>query len=167
MDLQAAVQQVREHSANRRPRSTVDLPLPIHDGLWVGRFRVLDLERIEEFDAAVDSSSETEATQTFVADALLQILMRPARGAEPEPVTDGGQPVRFDEAFAAALGLELDEESDIAVVRAVWSVEDEDGTARFNAMALDRFAGRLFSWMENTSAPIAGELLGESVGGRL
>lgn len=164
-DLQAIAQQVQRRAHAARPRATVDLPLPLHAGALAARFGLCSEQTLEAFEDLAqrdDVSSEEgiDVALEFIADACRQVLSVNGKDVEPLTHTDG-RPVRFDKGFAAAFALEPVEESMAAVVREVWRLED--GT--LNQMALQGFGTRLLTWMQDTSSPVEGELVGESRGG--
>jgi hypothetical protein len=173
MNLTEAVGQVKDEVERRQPRSTVDLRLPIDEGRWAGRFKVLRAQRVQtmletlETASTIDDDDERAAVvlgqaAMFLVDSCQQMLMVQENGTG-EPLTHGdGLPVRFDERFAEALELELKGKSGEAVVNACWQMDN--GEVNDNALA--GFVTALVEWMQNTARPIAGELLGESQAGR-
>jgi hypothetical protein len=164
MDLHAAVEKARQKQAEALAPSTVDLPLPIFGGrAFYARFGVLDEGRADAYndriEAAGDVASTVEIIAAYLAESCRCIVVPSDDG--PQVVTDSMGEVGFDERFAEAVGLELDEQSSEAVVRAIWRTRD--GT--LNATALDEFASILRGWMSNTNARVQGSLVGESAGG--
>lgn len=169
-NLTDVAQRVAQRSKHKLARGTVDLPLPIYEGQYAGRFGVLDADGIIAFEremeqANADDSDLTERIAQFVADSCRVVLARSEAGGEYEKVThDDGRPVRFDEDFASALDLTLPDDEKIGsmadVVRAVWCVEDSDGGVQVNSPALNTFGTQLLGWMQDTSQEIAGELVG-------
>lgn len=169
-DLRQTVEQVSKRVAHARARSTVDLPLPIYEGNYVGRFRVLDQDRIRELQNVEDDDTAAGAAE-FIADACKVICVRQPNG-KVEPLTDAGHPVRFDETFAEAVNLEppngkASHDSAADVVLACWSLEpEEDGSPPvLNENALQSFGVRLIDWMEDTNRRVVGELAGKSPNG--
>lgn len=164
-DLRTAVEQVKAATKSARPRATILLPLPIYEGRFAAEFRVLDPERFRVFaessaDESKDEDERFREALDFIADACRQI--HALIDGKPEPLEADGVPVRFDQRFANALGLELESESAAAVVQACWSLDD----GSVNRLALNAYGVRLIEWMEDTTRRVEGELLGESSGGR-
>lgn len=164
--LSEVVEVVKAQAERVLPRSTVDLVLPVYDGAFAARFGVLDPDALETAHDRLTSSENVadnaQACCDFLADACRVICRRQPEGEATPLEHDDSTPVRFDSRFAESLGLSLAEENAAAVVRACWTTED--GT--LSAMALDAFATRLLGWMQDTSRPVVGELLGESQGSR-
>jgi hypothetical protein len=162
-DLKQVVEQVKAEAKHAQPRATVLLPLPIYDGRFIAEFGVLPSERFERFSDLPDDMPDVEKehlTLDFIADACRQIHAK--IDGKREPLTANGQPVRFDEAFAEALGLDLSENTAAGVVRACWTLDD--GT--YASVACERFGFGLIEWMGDTTKPVEGEVVGGSHGGR-
>src|SRR3954469_5173354 len=163
---------VEQRSKRKLAPGAVTLPLPLYDGQYLGRFGVLSPDRIAEFERLRDPAEDAlEGAAEFIADALRYVMARPEDGDKPvRLVHDDGAPVRFDQRFAEALGLEAAPErkleSMVDVVFAVWTVEGDDGDRAVNGIALDLFGSRLLDWMQDTSALVVGELVGEFNGTR-
>jgi hypothetical protein len=163
-------------------RSSVVLELPLYDGQYAGRFGLLPDETQREFERLAERAQADElepaeainAAADMIADSCRRILARSEPGGPYEPLEhDDGRPVKFDEDFAKLLGLRLPDEQPIGsmadVVRACWTVEDDagdEGTLEVNTTALQGFAIRLLRFMQDTRAPVEGEVVGEAVGGR-
>lgn len=170
-NLREVAARVEKRAGRKLARGTVDLPLPLYDGNYGGRFGVLDGERLAEFEQIREGDITPEQAldigAELISDACRQILARDERG-KWEPLThDDARPVRFDEEFAEALALEPSPESDAIesgadVVLAVWTVEGDDGERLVSTPALNLFAIRLLEWMTDTSKRIEGELAGGS-----
>jgi hypothetical protein len=171
-NLRDVARSVEQRAKHKLARGAVTLPLPIFDGQYLGRFGVLDQDRIAEFERLRDPDADSvEAAAEFIADALRYVMARPDDGAVPVKLThDDGRPVRFDEDFAEMLGLEPAPGRELAsmadVVLACWTVEDDDGERMVSAIAVDLFGARLLDWMQDTSRLVEGELVGESNGAR-
>jgi hypothetical protein len=171
-NLRDVARSVEKRAAHKLARGTVTLPLPLYDGQYLARFGVLDPDRIAEFERLSDPNEDTyEAAADFIADACRCILARPDDASVPVKLThDDGRPVRFDQEFAEALGLEPAPGRELAsmtdVVFAAWTVEDEEGERAVSAIALDLFGAKLLDWMRDTSRLVEGELVGESNGTR-
>lgn len=167
-NLREVAKAVEKRAGKKLARGTIDLPLPIFGGEYGARFGVLNAERLAEFEDMTSNETVTaeealEVAADFVADSCRVILARPEDGKDFAPLEhDDGRPVRFDQDFAEALGLEppdgqaLDSMTD--VVYAVWTTD----TGEVNPAALNRFAIRLLNWSQNTSRKVEGELAGES-----
>lgn len=166
-DLAAAVQHARSVQEKAHARATVDLPLPLHGGAVGGRFGLLSEDAQEAFALALERADDLTTDEDddvacqMIADSLRCVVSN-AEG-QWEPVVDRYGEVGFDERLAEAFGLELREKSSAAVVHAVWTLDD--GT--FNRNAVKAFAVNLMQWMQDTSQPLRGELVGESAGGLL
>ena len=158
---------VEKRGAQKLSRASVLLPLPIFEGEYAARFGVLNGDRIQEMISAssgdVSSDDHLLIAAEFIADACRQVYARPEAGSKYEPLThEDGDRVRFDIGFAEVLELgELREQSGAAVVVAMWT--NDEGTV--SDVMLHRFGARLLDFMQDTTAEIAGELAGESVGG--
>jgi hypothetical protein len=176
-ELQTAVDAVKARTKRARARGTVDLPLPIYEGQFAGRFGVLDPDRLDAFvretmevadldrEDPARKAANLEACCSLIADACRTILARTEQGGRFEPltVTDsaGTRPVRFDQDFAEALGLELDANTREAVVRAVWTLDD----GSLADVMLNRFAGSVLDFSRDTTREVEDELAGESLPG--
>jgi hypothetical protein len=175
-NLQDVAASVEKRAKRKLARGTVTRTLPVFDGQYVGRFGVLAMERIRAIEQAVEGDiSDDESVDIaagFIADSCRVILARPDAGAKLEPLAHSdGRPVRFDEGFAEALGLEPAPGREAFtgmhdVVLACWTVEEEDGARALNVPALNVFSIALLEWMQDTSRLVEGELVGESNGSR-
>jgi hypothetical protein len=157
-DMQALVQRAQARSDKARLRATVTRWLPIHGGrAFAAHFGVLDAEQMTELETQSEAASvgdRVDVAAQGIADACRGIRAYPDATNGVDLANELG-PVRFDERFARLLGLELDEDSSVAVVKACWTMDD--GTV--NELMLDRFAQDLVLWMVNTSARLDDEVL--------
>jgi hypothetical protein len=171
-NLRDVARSVEQRAAHKLARGAVTLPLPLYDGHYLGRFGVLDPERISEFERLRDPSADAlEAAADFIADSCRYLMARPEGSSVPVKLThDDGRPVRFDADFAEAVGLEAAPGRELAsmtdVVFAAWTVEDDDGERAVSTIALDLFGSKLLEWMRDTTRLVEGELVGESNGAR-
>lgn len=170
-NLREVAAAVEKRGKPKLARSTVVLPLPLYGGAYAVRYGLLDADRLADFEADTETAEtpdeSTELAALLVADACRHVM------CDGERLThDDGRPVRFDEEFAEALGLApppgKDKIASMAdVVLACWTTQDPDDDARaVNVTALNQFAIRLLNWMQDTSARVEGELVGESQGTR-
>lgn len=172
MDLRQVVANLEKKGKKARPPGSVTLPLPLFGGrAFAARFKVLPPEDIAALGEAMGDGNEedieanAEAAAVMVSDSCRYVLSR--EGSKWEPVTGTtGQRVRFDIELAEGLGLELEEQSAAAVVKACWTVEDDEtGERMFNQVALGAFGNELLAWMQDTTRPMEGAIVGESQGG--
>jgi hypothetical protein len=171
-NLKQTARDIEARAKRKLARGTVDLALPIFDGAYGARFGVLGSERLAELEAigadeSMTAEAANDAAAEFVFDACRQILAR-GDGKGYEPLThDDGRPVRFDEEFAEALELEPPAGkpsigSGADVVLSCWTTD----TGELNGPALNNYAIRLLTWMQDTTSRVEGELVGESQGTR-
>lgn len=157
-DLAAAAERVKAKAKRARARATVDVALPIYDGLIVARFGLVGDELLGAFSEVEDDTPEMEAAALcakLIAESCRELFERD--GGELRPLGH-----RFDQAFAEAFALPRSEDSMVGVVFGVFTLDD--GTV--NTKAIASLAVSLVEWMRDTTAPMEGELLGESPGGR-
>lgn len=163
---------IEQRTTAKLARGSVVLELPLYEGQYAGRFGVLpddvqaEFERVAQ-DPDVPREKALEVAGDLIASSCRVILGRSVAGGEYERLEhDDGRPVRFDEDFARALGLERGDGKPIedmaGVVIACWTTAEGD----VNTAALNTFAIRLVTWMTDTRAPLEGEVVEGPPGGR-
>jgi hypothetical protein len=176
-NLKAAAAKIEQRTKAKLARGAVSLPLPIFEGQYGARYGVVSEEAMDRFEKIAEKAEVTrheavEVAAEFIADACRTILARTGPDDPWEALQhDDGRPVRFDEDFVEALGLEPAEgeyapeggviASDVDAVLAVFVTD----TGELNTAALNQHAGRLLTWMQNTEAPVIGELVEGPQGG--
>lgn len=170
---------IEQRTQAKLARSSVILELPLYEGQYAGRFGLLPEETQREFERLAERAQRDElpyeeamdAAADMIGDACRQVLARSEPGGPYEPLEhDDGRPVRLDEDFARALTLERGDgkpiDSSGGVVIACWTVEGPGGDLEVNTAAVQGFAIRLLTFMQDTRRPVEGEIVGEAVGGR-
>lgn len=172
MDLRQVQAELERRGKRKRAPGSILLPTPLYGGAIAARFRVLPPEEIAKMGDAFgedtpadDPDANALAAAEFVSDACRHLESRNAATGKWEPLTVNGARVGFDQSLAEVLGLEIEEDSAAAVVKAAWTTEDDDGEAQFNAVALTGYALRLLGWMQDTSRPVEDAIVGEAHGG--
>lgn len=178
-NLKQTAAKIEQRTSAKLARGTVTLELPVYDGQYAARFGVLDeasIEALTTLQVKMMNATEAnvhealEAAAQVIADASRRIVARSEKGGEYEPLEhDDGRPVLFDQEFAEALDLEAapgyELDSMAGVVLACWVVEDAENERALSALDLVAFAEKLGNWMQNTRAPVEGEVVEGPLGG--
>jgi hypothetical protein len=185
--LKEVAAKIEAEASAKLARGYVDLRLPIYDGRYAMRARVVDSDRLEEFqDGLTRLARNTDLTASeadlfaaeFVADACKVLLARPDKDGpweplfhDPLPGTSEPRPARFDEETAEALGLVAPGgkpvETKAECVLACWVTESDDGEpGEFSSGSFGAFTERLLTWMQDTNRRVEGEVVGGLPGGR-
>jgi hypothetical protein len=150
---------LREQRDERVQELYLDLPIPTWDKSLVARFGVMERKEIE---AIGRRKRNAETDMDFLIRAVQEIYAYdPGKTAEGKRMEhnesyvrvedEQGLPILFDTRLAEKMGVE-----DATTARDVLRY-----LVKFNDIALGGMGQRVITWMQNTDADVADELVGE------
>lgn len=145
------IDRVRARREERVADEHLDLPVPTWGGELVARFRVVDSVIFERIAKRLQSGkTDTGADADFLCAACAGVFVRDDDGPL-EAVLCDGKPVAFDKGLADVLGVEVERAREVVY----YLVKD-------NQLALSLFAVKVINWMQDTSAEVEGQIVGEA-----
>lgn len=158
MDVLSKISKEREE---RVQDLHLDLPIPTWDKDLVARFSVMPRKQMEKFS---DKKRTLEVDLDFLIQACTALYARDVDHSFPGErmeenddyvlVADDDGPVTFEERLGRMLGMT--EEQDPTRARNVVMYCFKD-----NGIAVSGFVIRVVTWMQNTDAKVAADLVGE------
>lgn len=153
----SVLDRVRARRAEVMAERTIDLEVPGYDGDLVVRFRPLEGPVFARLAFALNPQAgermEDRRHSAIYTEALIEgcveVMVRPAPGAPPVPLTEDPPPVRFEQRLADLLGFEAKTARD--VVRGVYGRE----------AAMVQHVMALFGFSSDTSLEVDEAVAGE------
>lgn len=142
---------VRARRDERLADEHLDLPVPTWDGDLVARYRVVQGEVWERITKRLQSGkSDPNTDADFLVAACSSVLLRDEDG-RLQPIEHEGREVGFDKGLASVLGLEVERAREVVA----FLVGD-------NPVALGLLSAKVVGWMQDTSAEVEGQIVGEA-----
>lgn len=158
MDILTKIAQEREE---RVQDLHLDLPIPTWDQQLVARFEVMPRKEMEKF---ADKKRTLELDVDFLVKACTGIWAldaeRTVEGTRNEDnedyvlVEDEDGPVTFEERLGVKIGMTPDQDPSRARNVVLYCFKN-------NGIAISGFVIRVLTWMNNTDAKVAADLVGE------